>query len=266
MDSVLNNEAFWHTGRGQDFDVWTELLKELKIHTDMEQNDHTMFLRKRFVTGASKWLAGMHGSKENDKAKLGYTDYQWETIWSQMLEDGAWAVPALTDDRGNYLKENLAPELLIKYIAHDLKAHIIVFDLLLNSIQFCSGNHLKSNNVIFDSPLIIYATGSHFQAVFQQDHTYFIELSKRLEDQNKPVSPSNLESFCSSSTENMLSPSVKNVLGKRSKDQNKIDTEDESRLKYIKKIKTKDRSKEMQREYERLMKKITKKRKHQFQF
>ena len=80
----------------------------------MEQRDHTNYLRRRFVAGAAEWLAGFHGSKENDKAKLGYTDYEWDIMWTQMLEDGAWAMPALKDDKGNYLKENLAPEMLIK--------------------------------------------------------------------------------------------------------------------------------------------------------
>ena len=113
-DGILNNEAFRHTGRGQELDTWTNLLKEFKFHSDMGQVEHTNFLRRRFVIGASEWLAGFHGSKENDKSKLGYTDYEWELIWGQMLEDGAWAMPALKDNKGNYLKENLAPEMLIK--------------------------------------------------------------------------------------------------------------------------------------------------------
>ena len=73
MDGVVNNEAFRHTGQDKNMDSWTELLHKLKIHTDMEQRDHTNFLRRRFVTGAAEWLRGFHGSKENDKAKLGYT-------------------------------------------------------------------------------------------------------------------------------------------------------------------------------------------------
>ena len=127
----------------------------------MEPQEHTHFLRQRFVIGASEWLAGLHGSKENDKQKLGYTNEEWRLVWSEMLEDGAWALPALKDENGKYKKENLTPEMLIKFVAHDLKTHIIVFDLLLNSIQFCSGNHLRRNNVIFESPLILYATGGH---------------------------------------------------------------------------------------------------------
>ena len=83
----------------------------------MDERDQIRYLRHRFVTGAAEWLAGLHGSKENDKEKLGYSDEEWSTIWSQLLEDGAWALPALKDNNGNYLKENLAPEMLIKYIA-----------------------------------------------------------------------------------------------------------------------------------------------------
>ena len=255
MDGIVNNEAFRHTRQGNDMDDWTELLHKLKIHTDMGERDQNNFLRRRFVTGAAEWLAGFHGSKENDKAKLGYTDYEWEIMWTQMLEDGAWAMPALTDKNGKYLKDNLAPKMLIKYIAHDLKAHIIVFDLVINCIQFCSGNHLKSNNVIFDSPLIIYATGGHFQAVFQNDHAYFIELSNKLESQNKSVSQSNFQS--SSSSEDTNSKSAKELTGKRAQKDYEFESNDEVRLNYIKKVKVKDRTKEMQREYERLMKKTS---------
>ena len=106
-----------------------------------------MHLRRRFVQGASEWMAGCHGSKENDKLKLGYTDEEWNFIWSTMLEDRAWAVPAIRDEQGKFLKENDAPELLIKFAAHDLRCHIIVFDLKLNRIQFCSGNHKGAHPV-----------------------------------------------------------------------------------------------------------------------
>ena len=98
-----------------------------------------------------------------------------------MLEDGAWAVPDIKDSHGNSIKGNFAPEILIKYIAHALKSHIIVFDLLLNRIQFLSGNHLKNNNVVFDSPLLLYTTGGHFQAIFQKDHDFFIHYAKQLD-------------------------------------------------------------------------------------
>ena len=89
----------------------------------METKELLQLLRCRFVTGASEWLSGKHGSKQNDKEILGYTDQEWEMIWTLMLEDGAWALPHLKDSNGNYLKENDAPEMLIKFIAHDLKAH-----------------------------------------------------------------------------------------------------------------------------------------------
>ena len=104
-----------------------------------------------------------------------------------MIEDGAWAVPSIKDREGNYVKDNHAPELLIKYIAHDLKCNIIVFDLALNRIQFLSGNDLKDGNVVFDSPLLLYCTGGHFQSVFQIDHEYFVNYVKKLEFQNMPA-------------------------------------------------------------------------------
>ena len=94
-------------------------------------------------------------------------------------------MPALRDTEGNYLKENFAPELMIKYAAHELKCHIIVFDLQLNRIQFCSGNYLKDENVIFDSPLILYATGGHFQSVSAIDNEYVIQLTNQLELENR---------------------------------------------------------------------------------
>ena len=101
-----------------------------------------------------------------------------------MLKDGAWAVPAIQDKSGNILKENFAPEILIKYIAHDLRCNIIVIDLLLGKVQFCSGNHVKDDNVAFDSPLLIYSMGSHFQSCFQKDHEFFIKYAKELELEN----------------------------------------------------------------------------------
>ena len=77
--------------------------------------------------------------------------------------------------------------MFIKYIAHDLKCHIIIFDLLLGQVQFCSANHLKENNVSFDSPILLYCTGGHFQAVFQKNHEYFISYAKELEERNTAV-------------------------------------------------------------------------------
>ena len=114
-----------------------------------------MNLRRRFAFGAADWLAGNNGSLRNDKEIMGYSESQWEFIWNTMLVDGAWAVPSITDFHGNVIKENIAPELMLNYIAHDLKCHIIVFDLVLDRIQFISGNHLKKGNVVFDSPLLV---------------------------------------------------------------------------------------------------------------
>ena len=184
IDGLLHNNAFRHTGTETKQESWTELLIDLKLYGDMDDRDHVQYLRERFVLGASEWMAGNCGSKENSKLMFGYNDLQWQWIWSSMIEDGAWAVPPLRDTRGNLLKENHAPELLIRFAAHQLRCHIIVFDLQLKRIQFCSGNILKDDNVIFDSPLILYATGSHFQSVFQDDHDFFIELSKQLEIEN----------------------------------------------------------------------------------
>jgi hypothetical protein len=148
------------------------------------EDDHVMYLRRRFVLGASEWMAGGNGSEQNDKALFEYTDREWEFIWMTMLEDGAWAVPSIKDNDGKTVKANWAPEILIKFIAHELKCHIIVFDLLLNRVQFLSGNHVKSDNVVFDSPLLIYSTGSHFQSVFQTDHEHFINYARELEAEN----------------------------------------------------------------------------------
>ena len=144
-----------------------------------------MDLRRRFVFGAADWFAGNNGSLRNDKEILGYNESQWEFIWNTMLEDGAWAVPNIKDSHGNIIKENLAPELMLKYIAHDLKCNIIVFDLVLDRIQFVSGNHLKKDNVVFDSPLLLYATGSHFQSVFQHDHELFVNLARNMDAENE---------------------------------------------------------------------------------
>ena len=107
-----------------------------------------------------------------------------------MLEDGASAVPSVKDGFGNTIKENLAPEIFIKYIAHELQCHIIVFDLLLGQVQFCSANHLKDNNASFDSPILLYSTGSHFQSVFPKDQEYFITYTKELEKQNNSTQTS----------------------------------------------------------------------------
>ena len=182
-DGILENDALKNNQREDKNEAWTELLRELKFYEDIE--NHTNFLRRRWVLGAKEFMAGKHGSKQNDKEIFGYSDEDWNFIWSTMLEDEAWAVPAIQDDSGNILKDNFAPEIFIKYIAHDLQCNIIVLDLQLGKLQFCSGNHIKDDNVAFDSPLLIYSTGGHFQSCFQKDHEYFINYVREIEIENQ---------------------------------------------------------------------------------
>ena len=92
------------------------------------------------MLGAAENMTGKNWSKQDYKAMFAYTDDEWDFIWTTMIEDGAWAVPSIKDREGNYVKDNHAPELLIKYIAHDLRCNIIVFDLALNRIQFLSSS------------------------------------------------------------------------------------------------------------------------------
>ena len=181
-DGIENNDAFKHSRNENKNETWTNLLIDFQFFGDRQ--DHMMYLRRRFVLGAAEWMAGENGSKQNDKQLFDYTDADWEFIWMTMLEDGAWAVPSIKDSQGNVRKANFAPEILIKYIAHELKCHIIVFDLLLNTVQFLSGNHVKEDNVVFDSPLLLYSTGGHFQAVFQEDHDYFVTYAREKDSEN----------------------------------------------------------------------------------
>ena len=97
IDGVLHNEAFRHTGAEKEIESWTQLLQSLRLWDDLDTHQLLQFLRHRFVTGASDWLSGNHDSKQNDKETLGYTDEEWERIWTPMLEDGAWALPHLKD-------------------------------------------------------------------------------------------------------------------------------------------------------------------------
>ena len=189
LDGIQNNEAFRHTEDGTN--SWVQLLERLNIYQD---ENILQSLRLHLVAGASNWLAGKYNSKLNDQLLHGYSDQEWNYIWSTLLEDGAWAVPPIRDRSGNYLKENYAPELLLKFIAHDLQCNILILDLFNNTEEFCSGNQLVDNNVKFDSPLILYATGSHFQSVFPINHEYFIQYSLELEGsylQNAPLSGMN---------------------------------------------------------------------------
>ena len=183
-DGILHNDGLKHNGNETKNETWTNLLQDLKFFEG--EDDHIMYLRRRFVLGASEFMSGANGSKQNDKTLFDYKDEEWAFIWMTMLEDGAWAVPSIKDDEGNTVKANWAPEILIKFIAHELRCHIIVFDLLLNTVQFLSGNHVKSGNVVFDSPLLIYTTGGHFQSVFPTDHDFFINYDKELEAANDP--------------------------------------------------------------------------------
>ena len=177
----MNNDAFKHNGSDGETGTWTQLLKNLRIFDNcFEESEHLRFLRNKWVLGASEWLAGKHGSNANDKTLLGYTDDEWNFIWSTMIEDKAWAVPPIRSKDGKFLKENNSPEMFIKFIAHDLQCNIVVFDLFNNTVQICSGNILKPNNVKFDSPLLLYTTGSHFQSVVPKDHEFFVQYANEL--------------------------------------------------------------------------------------
>ena len=256
----MENDAFKHNRGELHNETWTNLLLDLGLFDESE--DKTMELRRRFVFGAADWLAGNNGSLRNDKEILGYTDQQWEFIWNTMLEDGAWAVPGITDDQGNIIKENDAPELLIKYIAHDLRCHIIVFDLVLDRIQFVSGSHFKQNNVVFDSPLLLYATGSHFQSVFQYDHELFIRLARELETDNNSVnSLSELscigkEPVREASTEQgreVLTYQSTSSKGRKTGE----DGDEDKEFERIKDLKKKDRSSNEQKLFDRIRMKVS---------
>ena len=182
IDGVLNNEAFKHSNNMVEADSWRQLLFKLGLfNANVDEGQKIQFLRNRWVLGASQWLAGKNGSKENDKIILGYSDQEWEYIWATMIENGAWAVPAIKDMEENIVKENQAPELFIKFIAHDLQCNIVVFDLYNNTVEFCSGNQLLENNVKFVSPLLLYTTGSHFQSVIPKDNENFVQYAIELE-------------------------------------------------------------------------------------
>ena len=83
----MNNDAFKHNSGEDHNERWTNLLRTLKFYEDEE--DHIKYLRKRFVLGAADWMAGKNGSKQNYKQLFGYTDAEWDFIWTTMLEDGA---------------------------------------------------------------------------------------------------------------------------------------------------------------------------------
>ena len=234
-DGILHNDALKHNGRDTKNQTWTEVLQSLKFFDDKE--DHIMYLRTRFVLGASEYMAGNHGSKQNDKELFEYTDEEWKYIWSTMLEEGAWAVPSIKDKTGKTTKANWAPEILIKYIAHELKCHIIVFDLLLSTVQFISGNHVKDKNVVFDSPILIYSTGGHFQSVHPIDQEFFIKYAVELELEN--VQP--------------------NIIQSKFEPASKMDIQS-SEIENIKNMKPKDRTTEQKKILERYRKKVQRER------
>ena len=89
-------------------------------------------------------------------------------------------------------------------------------------IQFCSGNFLKDDNIIFESPLILYATGNHFQSVFQKDHEYFIQLSHQLDMDNKSENVENSEQNDTTSR----STSYNNMMEKTPEQSEEIRNED----------------------------------------
>ena len=200
-----------------------------------------------------------------------------------MREDGAWAVPSIRDHDGNVLKENQAPELFLKYIAHDLKCNILVVDLYNNTVELCSGNQLLDNNVKFDSPLILYTTGSHFQSVFPKDHEFFISYVKELEtkysmspraDKQEMEGSSEYEENerkQDSSTQEInkrkttireMTPSKKNKMEDEADDPNLEIYESKRRREEIRKIKAKDRTESEKKEFTQLKVKIFRQQKY----
>ena len=182
LDGIITNDAFKHNDQSNQTEGWTQLLRRLKFYdANMDEKEHLQYLRNQWVIGASDWLSGGNGSKVNDKFTFGYSDEEWNFIWNTMVEDGAWDVLPIKDEAGNVIKENMAPEFFIKFIAHDLKCNIIVFDLHNKTVELCSGNQLLENNVEFNSPLLLYTTGSHFQSLMPNNHEFFIQYAKELE-------------------------------------------------------------------------------------
>ena len=250
LDGILNNEAFRHTNTEDETGPWVELLKRLEIY---EEGNIIQRLRQRWVVEASSWLAGKNNSKLNDKLLLGYSDNEWNYVWATMLEDGAWAVPHIKDGNGNILKENHAPELLLKYIAHDLQCNILILDLYNNTVEFCSGNQVLDNNVKFDSPLLLYATGSHFQSVFPVDHEYFIQHSSELQNRYFPKSPMSEEHV----EENQSNTKSDRNSTTKTNDQADISfSADIKRLEELTKIKVKERNTVEKKEINKLRKRI----------
>ena len=171
----------------------SELIELIRTNIVLPSNrkNYTSYLRHGWVVGAKDMLAGKYGSLQNFKDIFQYLDSEWNYIWSTLIQDKAWDVPHIKDIEGNILKHNYLPELLIKYIAHAIKCHIVIIDLQLGMKQFYSANNLKRNNAKFDLPILMYYTGNHLQSVHILDHKYLIAYAKcqdsELEVDNGPT-------------------------------------------------------------------------------
>ena len=94
---------------------------------------------------------------------------------------------------------------------------------------------------MFDSPLLLYTTGSHFQAVFQHNHEYFISYALLLEDQqNFPSENSNSFSDYMNPTVNLPEEPRKVIRKEHQSKQSKINIS----VKSASLIKEKDMSKQ----------------------
>ena len=72
-----------------------DLFRDLAVYSMPGHN--TVILRKRWVVGASEWLAGKYGSLQNLKDIFQYTDDQWRFVWSTLIHDKTWNVPHIKD-------------------------------------------------------------------------------------------------------------------------------------------------------------------------
>ena len=65
-DGVENNDAFKHIVGDSNNETWTSLLQNLMFF-DNSIEDHILYMRQRFVLGATDWMAGKNGSLQNDR-------------------------------------------------------------------------------------------------------------------------------------------------------------------------------------------------------
>ena len=182
VDGVLNNEGLKQNKLNDASDSWNQLLIDLELCE--KKKNYIYILRQRWALGASVWLSGKNNSLQNLKNMFGYTDDEWQFVWSTMSKRGAWNVPNIKDSMGTVIKENYGPEMMIRYIAHDLRCNIIVIDLKRDNLQFCSGNYLKSDNVVFDCPLLLYATGNHFQSILPTNYSRIIRIAEEFQSES----------------------------------------------------------------------------------